>query len=155
MSKNAGYTGQSYSGLTKEFPFEYISKKKKENPGMLISNIAFGDGKWLIVMSKNIGYKAQYIIGPTEVFPETEIKKQWNQKSTTWDITEIASGNGTWVIVMSSPSLVKESWKANGEFPFDNEKKKTSKNHFIRKVEWMKGAEGALNMDSSSENNER
>ena len=94
MSKNPGFTGQSYY-YTENWPTDWINEKEKN--GYYITSIAHGNGKWMIVVSKGTGYTDQIWTWDTWANVIPYIDKYWELK---YRITQAEYMNGKWLIIM-------------------------------------------------------
>ncbi|MBF2066232.1 MAG: hypothetical protein IGS39_17710 [Calothrix sp. C42_A2020_038] len=81
------------------FPKDFIHQHKSNNN--YITTLAYGNGKWVVVVSNNTGFCDQIYIAKSE-FPAYEIQKYWEKD---FYITSLAYGNGKWIVIMSKQSV--------------------------------------------------
>ncbi len=72
MTKNSGFTRQTYKGPT-TFPKDWIKEKWDQNYKI---TAATGYGNWIVVMSKG-GWDGQQTYQRLEQFPSDFIKTKW------------------------------------------------------------------------------
>ena len=82
----------------RQFPKNFIYRKSNNN---YITSLAYGNGKWTIIVSNNTDFCDQIYISSVE-FPSYEIQKYWEQD---FYITSLAYGNGKWVVIMSKQTI--------------------------------------------------
>jgi hypothetical protein len=98
MSKDVGYTSQTFSNEVTEFPGDFIEGKWGE--GYRITSVANTGGKWVVLMTKGTGYTEQtYFWGYP--FPTDKIKEK---QALGFEITYLASDHKQWMVVMSKGS---------------------------------------------------
>jgi len=102
---------QSYQ-FTEEFPAEYIRTEWRK--GNRVTNMSYGDGKWMVVMSGNSDYTTQsYKL--SEAYPGEWISQKWDEG---YAITHLGFGDNQWAIVMSKGSnLYGNAWATRSYFP--------------------------------------
>ena len=82
----------------RQFPKNFIYRQSNNN---YITSLAYGNGKWTIIVSNNTDFCDQIYISSVE-FPSYEIQKYWEQD---FYITSLAYGNGKWVVIMSKQTI--------------------------------------------------
>lgn len=82
----------------RQFPKNFIYRQSNNN---YITSLAYGNGKWTIIVSNNTDFCDQIYISSVE-FPSYEIQKYWEQY---FYITSLAYGNGKWVVIMSKQTI--------------------------------------------------
>ncbi len=102
---------QNYQ-FTADFPADYIRTEWRK--GNRITNMSYGNGKWMIVVSGNTKYGTQtYKLSPT--YPGDWISEKWDEG---YAITHVGFGNNQWAVVMSTGSnLHGNSWATRSYFP--------------------------------------
>jgi tetratricopeptide (TPR) repeat protein len=114
------YENQTFNESA-EFPHDWI--KKWWDSGYFITNLDYGKGKWLVVMTKGIGFIGQrWFIESDAVNITAKIKQAWDEK---FRITCVAHGKGTYAFVMTSGSgLNGQTFHTSEEVPAEwiNEK---------------------------------
>jgi hypothetical protein len=79
-----------------------------------ISDLAYRDGDWTLVMTKMPGYTDQVYLTNAE-FPSTQIREYWDQD---YDITSSAYANGKWIVIMSvGTGFTNQSYFSGSSFP--------------------------------------
>ncbi len=115
ITSKLSYTGQTYN-LTKDFPTDWINANWEK--GYYITNLEFGDNKWLVVMSLGTGFTGQRLFSESNsTLISKKIKEAWDNK---YRITCVAFGQNTSVFIMTAGSgLVGQSYHFSDEVPND------------------------------------
>ncbi len=111
MSKNPGFTGQSYK-YTSDWPTDWICEKEKD--GYYITSIAHGNGKWMFVVSKGTGYTDQTWKWDTWKNIKPYIDKNWDLG---YRITQAEYMNGKWLIFMhKNTQYAYQNWSTRSTY---------------------------------------
>jgi diacylglycerol kinase family enzyme len=92
------YTYQKFT-RKRQFPKDFIYQERSNNN--YVTSLAYGNGKWTVVVSNNTGFCNQIYISESE-FPQNQIQKYWEED---YYITSLAYGNGKWIVVMSKQAI--------------------------------------------------
>jgi tetratricopeptide (TPR) repeat protein len=117
VMSNLSYEGQT---LTEDssFPSDWINRKWSE--GYYISNMDYGRGKWIVVMSKGAPFKGmtQAWFSTTDINQITvQVKKYWDND---FRIMGCSFGKGEYVFLMTKGSSIKrQTFKFSEEIPVD------------------------------------
>ena len=107
------YSRQTYS-LSQDFPTDWI--KTNWDKDYSITNLAFGDNQWLVVMSLGSGYTGQrFFIESNSTAISEKIKKAWDEN---YRISSVAFGQNTSVFVMTKGTgLNGQTYHTSAEIP--------------------------------------
>lgn len=115
ITSKLSYTGQTYK-LSKDFPTEWI--KTNWDKGYYVTNLEFGDGQWLVVMSLGTGFTGQrFFTESNSTLIGKKIKESWDLK---YRITCVAFGQNTGAFIMTAGSgLDGQSYHFSDDVPND------------------------------------
>lgn len=113
ITSNLEYERQIYIE-SEQFPSEWI--KKWWDTGFFITNLDYGNGKWVVVMTKGIDFTRQYWFTESDVNKiGAKIKQFWDNK---YRISCVAFGQGKYAYVMTSGTgLDGQTYKFSKEVP--------------------------------------
>lgn len=117
VMSSLSYEGQTYiQDIT--FPSDWINKKWSE--GYYITNVDYGQGKWVVVMSKNAAFEKQSQVW----FSVKDINQVTEKVKDYWDngyiITSCGFGKGDYVFVMAKGTSIKsQAIKFSPDVPTD------------------------------------
>ncbi|MCF8435063.1 MAG: caspase family protein [Crocinitomicaceae bacterium] len=115
ITSKLAYKGQTYK-LTEEFPTEWI--KANWDKGYQITNVAFGENKWLVVMTLGSGFTSQRLFSESNAgLLADKIKKAWDEN---FRISSVAFNGKTGVYIMTKGTgLGGQTYKISKDVPTD------------------------------------
>ncbi len=96
----AGVLGSPHAAMAAPAADEFVLREdiaEGWDQGYRITDVAYGDGLWAVVMTEDTGYGGQAWAASAE-FPGEFIREKWDEGL---DLTTLTYGDGTWVAVMT------------------------------------------------------
>jgi tetratricopeptide (TPR) repeat protein len=93
-----------------DFPEDWILEKAAA--GLMISDVAYGEGQWVVVMSASKVTEQHWFF--SETFPTDDIQAEWDEG---YALQEITYANGGWFVLMASgTSISEDAWATRASF---------------------------------------